>query len=181
MEGRPGRSGRHCLFVGNYLRDFGALDSFVHGLEQGTTVSIISSCEEAARLRQRLEFNPVKARVLFYSGISDNDFIKLLRNADVFLLALKDGTANTALLEALAAGLAVISFGSYHPFEYLPSKSRLLDRDGEQAASEVEDLFVDPHELEELRASARSKAQSLDWSNIVPKLVALYDYVSGAM
>ena len=168
---------RHCVFVGKYLRDFEALEWAVRGLEPGTTVSVLSSTMETARLRDRLQKDPTKAKIVFHDRVSDAEFLNLLGNADVFLLALRDGTANNALLEAMAAGLAVVSFGSYHPDDYLPREARCFNRDGVQAANEVEDLFCNSRRLAEMQASSRSRAESLDWSRVVPQLLQLYDSI----
>lgn len=168
---------RHCLFEGKYLRDFDALESAVRELEPETTVSVVSSGVEAAHLHERLQSRPPMAKIVFHERISDAEFLDLLGSADVFLLALKDGTANNALLEALAAGLAVVSFGSYHPDEYLPERAKRFDRDGVQAANEVENLFGNPRTLSEMKVSSKLRAESLDWSRIVPQLLRLYDSI----
>ncbi len=180
-SGLPARApkvrGRRCLFVGKYLRDFEALEGAVRELEPETTVLIVSEAPEAVRLRERLQSDPAKANVVFHSWVPDAVFLDLLSGADVFLLALKDGTANTALLGAMAAGLAIVSFGSYHPSDYLPPTAKCFDRDGEQAANEVERLFENPRRLEEMRISSISMAESLDWSRVVPRLLKLYNSV----
>jgi glycosyltransferase involved in cell wall biosynthesis len=109
-------------------------------------------------------------------GIPDETLLALYQTADIFVLPLKDCTANNALLEALACGLPVITTKVGSVTDYVDSKCAVLTPFAEPAAlaEAIIHLTGDGKLREQLGQQARVKAMNFAWESVAQQVIAAY-------
>jgi glycosyltransferase involved in cell wall biosynthesis len=158
-----------CITVGHYLRDFDAVKVVAQKLSS----------------RPEIEFHVVSARaqgldeqpnIKIHKAIEDSALVGLYREADVLFLPLIQSTANNSLLEGIACGLPVVSTLLPSVKVYVPGNEAILvkDNDPELLTDAIVDLLENPGKCTAMAASARARAQDLDWRKIVLQYEALY-------
>lgn len=105
------------LMVGNWLRNFELAKDVFKKLHEEHPEIVINMVGSPVR---REEFSPY---VNYYSGISDDDLLKLYRESSVMYLPITRFTANNALLEAGATGCNIL-ISTEHPKDntYIPNE-----------------------------------------------------------
>lgn len=105
------------LMVGNWLRNFELAKDVFKKLHEEHPEIVINMVGSPVR---REEFSPY---VNYYSGISDDDLLKLYRESSVMYLPITRFTANNALLEAGATGCNIL-ISTEHPEDntYIPNE-----------------------------------------------------------
>lgn len=172
VEPKPQDRPPRCVFIGHHERDFETLPQVVEGiLSQHPSVEFIMiskdpRCEPIARQNPRAQW---------YPRMSDPDYLAALQHADLLVLPLKCSTTNTAVLEAMACGLPVITnTGGIE--EYLDPECSLLFPVGTTGAmSEAAvRLLRDPELKNRMSAAARRRALTFSWPSIAQQMVGLY-------
>lgn len=98
----------------------------------------------------------------------------LYRENDLFLMAsLHEGMSN-AMLEALAAGLPVLTTPCEGADELVTSSGRLLDPTPAAFADAAADLARNPQQYTRLSAAARQTAQTYTWSRAAQQYFDIY-------
>jgi glycosyltransferase involved in cell wall biosynthesis len=95
-------------------------------------------------------------------------------SGDIFLFPSKTDTFGNVLTEAMASGLAVVSFDYASGHEHIRNgETGMLAPFGEDATfiQKVEMLADSPHLLERIRASAREHAEGISWNSIVDDFI----------
>ncbi|MBA4147185.1 MAG: glycosyltransferase family 4 protein [Verrucomicrobia bacterium] len=114
----------------------------------------------------------VEKQVTFVGGIRKDEVPNWLARADIFLNTSTIDNTPVSVLEALACGLCVISteVGGI-PFLLKKEHDALLVPvgDADAMSSAVCRILDEPGLAEKLSGNARSKAEELDWSVILPK------------
>lgn len=107
------------LMVGNWLRNFELAKDVFKKIKEEFPEIVINMVGSPVR---KEIFSPY---VNYYSGISDDDLLKLYRESSVMYLPIKRFTANNALLEAGATGCNIListdnpGDNTYIPNEYI--------------------------------------------------------------
>lgn len=163
---------RTCLCVGHWLRDFGTLREVVAILrrrEPSVRVEVVAAPARAEEI-QGLE------GVAFSSGIPTEALLTRYRAADVFLLPLLDGTANNALLEAMACGLPAVATDIGGIRDYVDDRCARLVPPGDPArmAEEALALLADGPRREALGRAARERALGFDWKVIARRTAEVH-------
>jgi glycosyltransferase involved in cell wall biosynthesis len=153
-----------CLTLGQWLRDF------------PTLAAAISRCNALPGLRREIQFRIVGPasessrftglpNTVFRHGIADDELLRELQGADVMVMPLLDGTANTAVLEAMACGCAVLATDVGGVRDYLDGDcSRLVPLGNPEALSvAVRNLVSDHTLLLSAQRAARTRALQLSW------------------
>jgi glycosyltransferase involved in cell wall biosynthesis len=139
---QPGEHVR-VLFVGRLVPKkgvFDVLDAFGHVIEQfpSTELRIAGDGPLLEQAVQRVERSQLKDKVVFLGGLTQNDVIKEMKSADIFILPSKtapDGDKEglpVVILEAQAMGLPVVS--TLHtgiPEEVLDGETAFLVPEGD--------------------------------------------------
>jgi glycosyltransferase involved in cell wall biosynthesis len=113
--------------------------------------------------------------VHIYRGIDDGALADLYRTADVLLLPLTDSTANNALLEGMASGLAIVATDLPAVRAYLPKGGMLVPNNSlEGFVTALQSLRHDLPARRAMGRSARARAEELAWPRVVREFEALY-------
>ena len=168
-------------FIGRLLPQKNPV-SIINALENFKTdipvkVLIAGAGPLQATIEKRLEFTKIKTKVTLLGTLSEKEKKDMLAKIDIFLLPSIEEGCPIALLEAMAAGKAIVASN-------IPSISAVVS-DGYEA------ILVNPHDTEQLRltlqvlcsnqelrhrlgANARARSLSFDTNLVYPKILALY-------
>lgn len=130
-----------------------------------------------ARTRKRAALLRVADRVTFAGVVPKRDVIGCLAAGDIFLNTTDVDNTPVSVLEALAAGLCVVSTnvgGIRYLLEHERDALVVPARDDNAMAAAVRRLLSEPGLAARLSRNARAKAERFDWSNILPQWEALF-------
>ena len=103
----------------------------------------------------------------------------LYRGADILFLPLLQSTANNALLEGLASGLAVVATDLEAVRAYVPNGEALLSENrSDSFVHAIQGLQRDPGLRQQMKRKARARAEQLAWPRLVRRYEALYSRVA---
>jgi len=152
------------------------IDVLVHALAQTAgsarhwTLTLVGDGPERERLEQQVQQAGLQERVRFLGFRSDPQ--TFLLQAGVFVLPSRFEGMPNALLEAMAAGLAVVvtdaSPGPLEVVEHGVSGLVVPSDDPEALAAALERLAGDPDLRSRLGAAARDTLRQLDWPVVGP-------------
>ncbi len=104
----------------------------------------------------------------------DEDLAAHYASGDIFLFPSKTDTFGNVVTEAMASGLAVVSFDYAAGHEHITSGTTgMLAPFGEDEAyiKQVEILSDSPNLLQKIRQEARSRAEKISWNSIVDEFI----------
>ena len=154
-----------CVTVGHWLRDWTTFGRVARELPE-VRFDVVSSRDCGAE---------DLANVHIHRGLDDVALAELYREADILFLPLLDSTANNALLEGMASGLAVVASDLVATRAYVPNGTALLLRNRpEEFVGAIRRLNADTGLLRQLKVSARTRAEELAWPQVARCYEALY-------
>lgn len=161
-----------CLFVGHHERDLAVLEQVVRGLvvKHAQIEFVIISRDEKCR-----QISLISPQVHWYRSVDDAEYLSLLQSASLLVLPLRRSTTCTAVLEALACGVPVVtSEGGIE--DYLTPECSCVTPPGDADAviDCVSGLLQDPDRLARMRQAARLQAERFSWPRIAEQVVNLY-------
>ncbi|MEM7676159.1 MAG: glycosyltransferase family 4 protein [Myxococcota bacterium] len=167
----PGPRDRRVLFVGNHLRDFAVLESTVrHFASRQVPFDLVVPARRQAEVSRW-------PNVRVFCGIPDEQLRDLYRQAAAFYLPLTGGSANNAVLQAMACGLPVVATDLPGVRSYVPADAGVFAAPG-RAEAHIEAL----HRLLEDDAlavgagrAAREQGRILGWRNVARRHRDLYE------
>jgi glycosyltransferase involved in cell wall biosynthesis len=127
------------------------------------------SLQETKRAAAALQ---VKGRLAFPGAVPKRDVPAWLSAADVFLNTTDVDNTPVSVLEAMAAGLCIVSTNvGGIPYLLEDGHDALLvpPRDPEAMAQAVRRIITEPGLAAALSQNARAKAEKLDWSVVLPQ------------
>jgi L-malate glycosyltransferase len=136
------------------------------------------SLEETERAAAALR---VQGRLAFPGAVPNHDVPTWLAAADVFLNTTDVDNAPVSVLEAMAAGLCIVSTnvgGIPHLLEDGCDALLVPPRDPEAMAQAVRRILTEPGLAAVLSQNARAKAENLDWSVVLPQWEDLFRSLS---
>jgi rhamnosyl/mannosyltransferase len=174
------------LFVGR-LRYYKGLNYLLAAMvEIPATLLIAGDGPEAPALRAQAQALGVAGRVHFLGDVAEADLPGLYQAADVFVLpsSRRSEAYGIALLEAMAAGVAVIS-------TELGTGTSWLNRHGETGlvvppcdpvtlAAALRELLTDEERRRHLAEAAQTRAAAFDLKRQVTQVLAVYEEVLAA-
>jgi rhamnosyl/mannosyltransferase len=174
------------LFVGR-LRYYKGLNYLLAAMvEIPATLLIAGDGPEAPALRAQAQALGVAGRVHFLGDVAEADLPGLYQAADVFVLpsSRRSEAYGIALLEAMAAGVAVIS-------TELGTGTSWLNRHGETGlvvppcdpvtlAAALRELLTDEERRRHLAEAAQTRAAAFDLKRQVAQVLAVYEEVLAA-
>lgn len=105
------------LTVGNWLRDYEFADRIymkLLSMDDKLIVNVVSNIHNEKKLTKH-------KRLHFYTGITDDELLRLYQSCEVLFLPLCRYTANNSLLEASATGCKIVISSDYQDNSYIPS------------------------------------------------------------
>jgi glycosyltransferase involved in cell wall biosynthesis len=160
------------VFVGLHLRDF----EVAHMVADRCAREGLDAVFEVVLPADRMGFFTGCANVRRHSNIAEAALICLYQNADALFLPLLDGTANNAILEALACGTPVIStrIGGIPDYVDKSSGWLLAPSDADEAFECVRMIISDRDRARVKREGARAKAESFAWPHVAARMRAAF-------
>ena len=119
-------------------------------------------------------------RVKVIPGVANSEIPRLLDQNDIFINTSNYDTAPRSIIEAMANGLCIVSTNvGGLPWMVEDQVEALLvpPNDPEAMANAIRRVLTEPDLAARLSASARHRAQDLDWSVILPKWETLFTEV----
>lgn len=158
-----------CITVGHWLRDYDAFKDVAAALQGETNISF----DVVSNRKLGIENLP---NVRVHANITDDQLAALYRSADVLFLPLVDSTANNALLEGMASGLAVVTTDMESTRAYLPNGEAILVKGNERRAfiAALRELQSNAEMRRERSHRARQRALELSWSRLAVEYGAFY-------
>jgi len=163
--------------VGNWLRDHRCWAQTVEYLlakRPDFCFEVLCNVESAIRYRQYL--GETSGRVKFLHHIDDYQLLKFYERANAAFFPLSEATANNALLECMATGVACVISDLPSTREYAGDAALYFDNGNiQQAARHLIALASDDELRSNLARTARSEVEcELSWPSVAAKHVAVY-------
>lgn len=166
----------YCLFVGHHERDFDQLPELAdrilsaHAQARFIMLSLDGRCEAIARRHDR---------AVWHEWVSDAEFLSLLRGATLLVLPLKRSTTCTAVLDAMACGVPVVTTEGGIEDYVNPNCSTVLPTgDTEGMARAIHRVLSDPQERARMSDAARRRACEFSWTRTAELMVDIYTRLS---
>jgi glycosyltransferase involved in cell wall biosynthesis len=161
-----------CLCVGQWLRNFEMLRAVADCVapKNPHIRFLVAGCGEAGEILK------TAMNVTISGRLSDEELLAKYRQADMMVLPLTDSTANNALLEGIACGLPLVTTDNGGSRDYVDESCACLlplgDADG--MAEAVLKLADDVTLRNAMGVSARRRALTFRWENVIGQLIELY-------
>jgi glycosyltransferase involved in cell wall biosynthesis len=154
-----------CITVGRWLRDWATFANVARSLPD-VHFDVVSNRD--------LGIGPI-ANVRVHQNLNDAELAALYRRADILFLPLLQSTANNALLEGLASGLAVVATDLEAVRAYVPNGDAILTTGGtDEFVTTIRSLQRDVGFRHKMQSKARTRGESLAWPTLVRRYEALY-------
>ena len=172
-ERLPRRDCVRLITVGNHMRDWKAIEEIIAECE----VRRLAVRFDIVTAEHGLSTSAKLPNVHFHSRISEEDLIRLYREADALLLPVLDATANNAVLEALACGTPVISTVLGGIPDYVDNTCGWLFEKSEVAGivKLIGEICDEPAVASSRRSPARSKALVFSWKRVAARMRVVYE------
>lgn len=173
----------HCVFVGNWLRDFSTLYAVLIKLNNSNIrvhFDIVTPENARRSLEDQISLNKIVElkNVTLHRNVSDDDLRKLYRQSALLLLPLIESTANNAILEAMACGVPIVTnetagIGDYTSAAYavVTLRSR-ADMMADAALHILTNIQIRKNMSEAARQTA---VNTYSWDRIAAKVSQIYD------
>jgi glycosyltransferase involved in cell wall biosynthesis len=165
-----------CLFVGQWLRDFRCLINVSKIISKANRNVIFEVITTEKGKKNLIGLNNLNVK----SNISDEELLGSYQKADLFVLPLTDCTANNSILEAISAGLPVVTTSVGGVKDYVDRSSGFLTQkgDAEAMAERIMFLLDNDDERKKMGRAARARAvNEFDWQIVANKLKRLYQKI----
>jgi glycosyltransferase involved in cell wall biosynthesis len=120
------------------------------------------------------------ANTRLHSRVSEDELIRLYRQANALLVPVVDSTANNAVLESLACGTPVISNCVGGISDYVDDTCGWLFQKGEVSGivNLIDQFCNNPEIAWSQRGAARRKSLEFSWDRVAKQMLAIYEAVA---
>jgi len=119
-------------------------------------------------------------KVQFVGGVKKDEIPGLMAKDDIFISTTNIDNTPVSVIEAMASGLCIVSTnvgGIPYLLEHERDALLVPPNDPQAMADAVEQILKDPNLAARLSINARKKAETMDWSIVLPKWEALFNRV----
>jgi glycosyltransferase involved in cell wall biosynthesis len=103
------------------------------------------------------------------------DLINMYRQADIFFFPTNNEGMSLALLEAMAAGIPIVTSGLDQNKELIQKGAVYVNKqDPKHYAEAIDDLIKKPRALETMSITNQQSARAFSWDNVVAKILEVY-------
>lgn len=164
-----------CLAVGSHMRDFDVLYSTATYLAERAPEVRLTIVAGKGGLGRFESLPNVSVR----RQVPDAELLSIYRRSSVFLLPVREVTANNALLEAMACGLPVVATDLPGVRDYVDGEcARLvIPGSGVDMGEAVLTVLRDECARGSMSRASRSRALQLDWTVIARQVIQVYERV----
>jgi glycosyltransferase involved in cell wall biosynthesis len=171
------------LFVGHYLRDFEMFTKVYHQLIEkdfGKNLEFHFIIPKDFRKISAIESIVGSNKIFFHGGLSDEELLDFFQTSYLMFMPMEDSGANTAIVQAIATGLPVLttdvggirSYGGGEIFEVIKKN----DIEG------MTELFTKYYFNPDLRNSVSQKQrkfaiEQLDWNIVAEQHLEVYNTI----
>ena len=150
----------------------------------GATLTVLGDGEQRAELEQLVEKLKVESgkwkddSVKFIGQVENKEMGRYLAESDIMLSAPHTDNMPVSLMEAMNAGVLVISSNvGGVPYMIVDQKTGLLfeDDNAEEMAGKIMQAIANPKQTEKMIARAKEDVRKYDWTNIREQLISLYN------
>jgi glycosyltransferase involved in cell wall biosynthesis len=164
---------KDLVYMGSFM-EYKNVETLIAGMEflPGYTLHLVSRIkpEREAQLRALV---PAGAEVVFWRGISDDDYHQLLKSAAALVTASKDEGFGLPLIEAMAFGTPVVCSGLPVFHEVAADAAAFFDADSPRTYADAVLSVSEPSRRAELAAAGRSRAAHFTWDSSAHRLLTL--------
>ena len=166
--------GAHTLvFAGFHERDYDTLRCIVEVIVRATSsvkVVLISRDERCVAIARSYP-----DRVVQVAGLSDAEYRRALQASDLMILPLRKSVAVTAVLEAMACGVPVLTTAGGISDYVVPEGGAVFGvGDAEGMAAAAIELLTDEDRLARAKAGARRQAEQFAWPLVAERTADVY-------
>lgn len=126
-------------------------------------------------LKRRAQRNGVADRVHFAGWVSEDEKVRLLRAADVYVHPARFESFPFSLLEAMAAGAPLICSNIGGIPEAVGDAGPLLGHEPKEWSREVSKVAADVSLRGRMAKASRKRLELFDWDRITKELLAVYE------
>jgi glycosyltransferase involved in cell wall biosynthesis len=172
-------SERRVLYSGVHLRNLKMLERVIDRLLSHDSKVVVDMLVPESRRNEDVFQRLTRSdRIFWHAGLDEFELRDLYRRSDLMLLPMQDSGANTAIVEALACGLPIVTtdvggIRDYGGGTVFP----VVRNDDDQAAFEmVVRLLDDESHRASLSLAGRAFAMdTLAWQQVIPRHLAVYE------
>jgi glycosyltransferase involved in cell wall biosynthesis len=168
------------VFAGHHERDYEVLARVVHAvLDRNARVRFVLVSKDERCLALARHF-PGQVRRL--SNLTDEDYRAVLQSSDLMVLPLRHSVAVTAVLEAMACGVPVVTTTG-GVGDYVTADSGILCTPGnsDEMTEAACGLLADDTRLLRFKENARETAQRFAWPLVAKRTAAVYRFVAAQL
>jgi glycosyltransferase involved in cell wall biosynthesis len=188
-DGRPfrdrfldGHSGPIVLFLGRIAKVKGIdilLSAFARAGDADSAMLVIVGPDDEGlvpSLQSQAASEGTSRRVRFLGPLYDDDRLAALGAADILALTSHTENFGNAVLEAMAASLPIIVSEAVNtsPEIHEATAGIVTSLDIDEVAAHMRQLIADPSRRELLGGRALAFAERYDWSQVAPRIIAMY-------
>jgi glycosyltransferase involved in cell wall biosynthesis len=166
------------LTIGNWLRDYQCWANVVNDLSIiSREIEFIVVANQDTIRSAKKHLGETNAKVVFYSGVSDEYLKQIYHRSSILFLPLTDAVANNSLLEGMACGLPVVVRDLPAVREYLGESSGILiaEHKVENYVKAIVSLVKDSSLRCQLGNNARKRAEKeFSWRIIADQYKGFY-------
>jgi glycosyltransferase involved in cell wall biosynthesis len=161
-----------CLFVGSHLRDFSTLRTVAEALARRRSAARIVAISPS-RFANEIPRHP---RITVYTDVTDDELRGWYHRAALLLMPLRDATATSSILEAIACGTPVVASDVGGVRDYLSGDCAFLIPAGDAVAMIDAALLLlgDTSLRARMSAAARQQALRFSWPVVANTIKGIY-------
>jgi glycosyltransferase involved in cell wall biosynthesis len=171
-------SQRRVLYSGVHLRNLKMLERVIDRLLSHDPKVVVDMLVPESRRNEDVFQRLTRSdRVFWHAGLGEIELRDLYRRSDLMLLPMQDSGANTAVVEALACGLPIVTtdvggIRDYGGGTVFP----VVRNDDDQAAFEMAVRLLDdaPYRASLALAGRAFAIDILGWQQVIPRHLAVY-------
>jgi glycosyltransferase involved in cell wall biosynthesis len=164
---------KDLVYMGSFM-EYKNVETLIAGMEflPGYTLHLVSRIkpEREAQLRALV---PAGAEVVFWQGISDQDYHQLLKSATALVSASKDEGFGLPIIEAMALGAPVVCSELPVFREVAADAATFFDPESARSYADAVHSVATPARRAELATAGRTRAATFSWDSSAQRLLAL--------
>lgn len=164
------------LFVGRLVKqkNIRLIIESIKYIKNSIRLNIVGDGEEKDNLEKLVKSIKLN-NVIFHGKKESSELVNYYRNSDIFLMSSLNEGMSLSMLEAMAAGLPIVSNKVSSIDNSLKCGEFIENLTSLNLARKIDKLIDSTYEYDEISNNCRTIAQRYRWGNSINKLEALYN------